>query len=255
MSGPSLRLLRILCFAALGAYLVAAWKGVDISSYLAQATTDPVLQRRLEAFVGVARLFLPFALVIAVVAIKDLLPAADERDREREERRYHEREAYEREKAAVRYARKAEAKARALASARQSYPAYIDADALEELGWRDEEMTEDDPISKFLNPPELVVRYRAKGERQDDELRLYLKERVSRVEVNAEVADYRKSAMGLRARRERETQADYERDAEYRRQEEADAKAKAERLRTEQEQERERKERLANQRVVHLDQK
>jgi hypothetical protein len=120
--------------------------------------------------------------------------------------------------------------------ARSTYPDYIDEDALEELGWRHEKFPYDDPIASFLDPPELVIKY-SHFDTEDAELRLYLRERVNRLEGHEKVEAYRDCVSEHRKERAKELQ------------EEREHRAEEQQRRTRQEA----AERLKQQKIVKLD--
>jgi hypothetical protein len=280
MRSTSLRILRLACFALLGLW-VFAWLTTSKGEppawlariFAAASNAGDLKQHRVDAALAALWSILPFALLVAIGALKTTIPKAEKRDEEDWARRQKEHEiadatqrddklAREAAAAAERSRRTGEVRASAINIARSQYTQYVDIDALEELGWHDaayeasrEDFREgtDDPISLLLDPPELVIKYRAQGETRDDELRLYLRERVERLESHPQFVEYHGRVMAHRAERERAASLDRQQLAEQRKREQAEAEAAIQKGLAEQADEQERNQRLAQQKVVRLD--
>ena len=95
--------------------------------------------------------------------------------------------------------------AKAFARARAEYPQYVDEHVLWERGWWNDGDDIDAIIMTYLNPPEVVLRYRLTGNDQDSEISLYERERVEMLERTD--PDLIQHMQSVRARREREAQA------------------------------------------------
>jgi hypothetical protein len=289
MTPLSLRLWRLACVALLAGCL---WFWLIVPRHhasrqqIARLTQHPIeigsterQQRRIAVGIAALSALVPLAALALVGVIRSLTKAiraadlkeaeewpqreqeraiAEERQRAEEAARQWEKERPAREAAEARAVRWAEARKRATSTARTQYPQYVDIDELEQRAWWDEGYIsttncQTDLIAAFLDPPEVVLKYRVAGEPEDGELPLYLRERMQRLETHEQVIAYRDAVLAFRAEcarlaaieeqeRGRERAAD-ELALQKRRAEEATAEAI----------ERERKERLQHQKIVRID--
>jgi hypothetical protein len=291
MTPPSLRLWRLVCIGLLGVYLwfwLIAPRDLGLSheiapysEHIAEIIGLTELQQRriavaLLALSALLSALLPFILPGVIGALTKAIRAADAKEAEEWPRREQERAIAEerkraeeaarqwekdrpaREAAEARAVRWAEARKRAASTARTQYPQYVDIDELEQRAWWDEGYVsttncETDLIETFLDPPEVVLKYRVAGEPEDGELPLYLRERVQRLETHEQVIAYRNALLAFRAECARRAaieeqergreRAEAELALQKRRAEEAAAEAI----------EREREERLQQQKIVRIE--
>jgi hypothetical protein len=223
MTASSLRLWRLVCIALLGGGLWFRFIAPDQASWFIQhvggmISSSDSQQRRISLALAILAL-IPFAtlpLAGAIWFLTKAIRAADAREAEEWPQREREREIaqermraeeaarrWEEEKPArqaaeARALRWAEARKRAISTARTQYPEYVDIDELEQRAWWDEsydETTETTLLATCLDPAEVVLKYGVPGEREDAELRLYLRERVERLETNEQVIAYRKAVL------------------------------------------------------------
>lgn len=243
MDAVSLERWRVFCWVLLlligiiGGGNEFDWWRIDGSS----VTTDP---DKLGIIRLVVRAWFIWALVLWGVQelIKEkLLPEANKKAAAertaREERERQQKVAA----AAERQERQQSAREKAVTIARADYPQHIDFDALGERGWWDDDYGSE-MITAYLDPPEVVLQYTVPGSEDDAEIRLYARERVLAAETDDEVRDHIKEVLH-----------DREQSAAAKRRAEEEARMEAEEAAAEEEEKREQERRLAEQKVIRID--
>lgn len=162
--------------------------------------------------------WMALALLAAVYFIAgDKLPdALKEQHAEQARRKEHARQKAA-EAAALLYQRRTEARQKALAIAQVDYPDHVDDGALGVRGWW-QEGDESDIVGRYLEPAEIVLKYEVEGDGDDNELRLYARDRVEAAERSeSEVKEQIRENLAARERVRREEEEEREaarRDAE-----------------------------------------
>lgn len=184
----------------------------------------------------------PDTLFLAIVIIKDKLPEAHRRA-QAERNAWNEQERKKAAAAAVALSQRREtARAKAVAIARADYPQHIDEEALAERGWRGEE-DNFDIIGRYLDPPEVVLKYTVLGDDDEMALRLYDRERAESVQaIDPEVIDHIRTVLRTR-----------EHAAAAKLREEEEARLEAEEAAAEEEEKSEAQRRLAQQKIIRID--
>jgi len=250
-----------------------------LTQHVIEIGSTQLQQQRIAVGIAALSAFVPLAALALVGVIRSLTKAiraadakeaeewprreqeraiAEERQRTEEAARQWEKDRPAREAAEARAVRWAQARKRATSTARTQYPLYVDIDELEQRAWWDEGYVsttncETDLIATFLDPPEVVLKYRVAGEPEVGELPLYLRERVQRWETHEQVIAFRNAVLAFRAECARRTAIE----EQERGRERAAAELALQKRRTEQVAaeaiERERRERLQQQKIVRID--